>query len=207
MLVVPPAAPRIARCTRCGRGCSVSAPVVGLDVALTRCGGCDHRHYVLGEGAEAPDLLSPLDARQGFRPSRHVSLQRPSAMDRFIVELAGNEPVSEDQRRLSPWLAIAVPVTATPLDERFFPSDVAQNAATVDLSHSGMAFVSTSATQASYWMIDFGLAGHPGSQAILKPIRGERIDQSCWKTAGPLVTAVDDPRDASGRLIHTRRFK
>ncbi|MEO0532051.1 MAG: PilZ domain-containing protein [Planctomycetota bacterium] len=186
---------------------SIEAPVVSHAAALVCCGGCDRRYYVLRREEGFHGLFDQREARKEFRPSRHVSMQRASAIEQFLatISVPGSAGVADGMRRARR-VAVALPITLTPLDEQFLPAGETIGGATVDISHSGIAFVTATNPHAIYWLIDFSPAGQTAMQSIIKPIRGESIDPACWKTAGPLLTASDDPKAPSGRLIHTRRF-
>lgn len=205
MPVQTPTAIQIPECTGCGRASSARAPLPDQAVALAQCGACEQRVYVHDDPAGYPDLHKQAVAQRGFKPSRQLSMQRSSAISQLIEKLGDPGASEVDERRLSQRLAVAVAITVTPLDEWYLPIGNAYNAATIDISSTGMAFLSSTNRHACFWLVDFSLAGHNGQQSIIKPVRMERLDACCWKTVGPLVSAYDEPRESGNRLIHTHR--
>lgn len=207
MQVQAPTALQIPECVKCSRASSAIAPQPNQPVALVRCGACDceQRVYVHDHPLGYPDLHEQAVAKQGFKPSRHLSMQRSSAVGRLIEKLGKLSASWADERRLSPRLGVALTVTITPLDESYLPVGNAHNAATIDLSLSGMAFVSPTNEHACFWLVDFSPAGHRGRQSIIKPVRVAPLGTSMWKIAGPLLSVYDEPREPGGRLIHSGR--
>lgn len=188
-------------CTRCQCPLDAVSPVAGDWLALRFC-DCERASYVRSAAPWIETIAD--DPYNRFSPVRHLSRQRAAALAELIGEL-GPESHDEDERRIAPRIRVALPIVVAPLDEHFRPSGEAQNGATIDISTSGMLFVTPSVPHSSFWLVDFGPVGHPGSQTVVRPIRCRRLDPNCWEVAGPFASVLDESARKPPTIIRSSR--
>lgn len=192
---------RIQACSRCERSIDLDGPDAGIGLRLTRC-VCGQGHYALG--TDPGRNKGDGGAYAAFSPVRHLSRQGPAALAELIREL-GKPTAAEGDLRQDPRVAIALPIIVAPLDGDFRPRAEAQHAATIDVSASGIAFITLSIPDASFWLVDYGPAGHPGSQSVMRPLRCVSQESGLWKIAWPFASMVDEPTRARPTIVHTNR--
>jgi hypothetical protein len=121
-------------------------------------------------------------------------------MEQLIMTLPGSALEDDDRRQRARFHA-AIPIVVAPLDEDFRPVAPAFNAASIDISATGISFVVKSECSASYWMVDLGQEAPAGTQAIMQIARIESLGEGCWKAAGPFITERD-PLPKQEKLLY-----
>jgi len=181
--------PQIAKCSACREAFDAASPVGGLQVHLAQCGWCERRYYISLLTQPSADIILSEAAMSGFSPPDHLSAQSEFAMKQLIEAFPGTAG-QRDNRRKSARVRAAFRLVVAPLDDEFRPLTLARDAASIDVSATGISFVVKSDFEAHFWMIDFGPTTLPGTQAVMKIVRKESLGEGCWKIAGPLVTEL-----------------
>ncbi|TWT85260.1 hypothetical protein Pla123a_00670 [Posidoniimonas polymericola] len=158
------------RCSVCSNQLNAAAPTENRRVVLRACASCEARYYT----ADLPGALSGAP---------HVGLASPASLP------------THEHRRLRRLISVlvaagelahglALPVTATPLDERYVP--VGQTVAGVvsDLTEQWIRVTLPTDRHASYWLLDFGPSGHAGCQVAVRCETASPVGDGSWRVAG-----------------------
>ncbi|TWT85262.1 hypothetical protein Pla123a_00690 [Posidoniimonas polymericola] len=163
-------------CGQCGGRLGVLAPIEQTRVVVKKCSDCDARIYCADAAERVEPGPSPL---AGFSPSRHLPHHQRSRLRAAIAGLVREQRNGQK---------LALPVTATPLDERCHPLGVTLAGLVTDLTEQWIRVTLPTDRHASYWLLDFGPSGHAGCQLAVRCETAAPVGDGSWRVAGALAS-------------------
>ncbi|QDV72494.1 PilZ domain-containing protein [Botrimarina mediterranea] len=168
-------------CEKCDRNLSWPTPRPEMWAAPVPCPQCDHVYFTLARNharvSLAVDDSEDVDAAP-LEPERH-NATLPAAKKLFSAFLGGDYAVQE--RRQSVRYPMSAPVVVVPLGGDGAPIAEAYSMTLLDISSGGLGLMKTGEAVGDYLLVDFAVAGSPGTQCFAKV---------CWRKESHGITKL-----------------